>query len=88
MLFRSLCMTVNPGFGGQSFKAYVLEKVRELSKQRAEGGHDFLIEVDGGVGPQHVEECLDAGVDVFVAGTSYYKANPEERAEFARSVGE
>ena len=83
-----LCMTVNPGFGGQSFKAYVLDKVRELSKQRAEGGHDFLIEVDGGVGPQHVEECLEAGVDVFVAGTSYYKANPEERAEFARSVGE
>ena len=83
-----LCMTVNPGFGGQSFKAYVLDKVRELSKRRAEGGHDFLIEVDGGVGPQHVEECLDAGVDVFVAGTSYYKANPEERAEFARSVGE
>ena len=83
-----LCMTVNPGFGGQSFKAYVLDKVRELSKRRAEGAHDFLIEVDGGVGPQHVEECLDAGVDVFVAGTSYYKANPEERAEFARSVGE
>ena len=83
-----LCMTVNPGFGGQSFKAYVLDKVRELSKRRAEGGHDFLIEVDGGVGPQHVEECLEAGVDVFVAGTSYYKANPEERDEFARSVGE
>ena len=83
-----LCMTVNPGFGGQSFKAYVLDKVRELSKRRVEGGHDFLIEVDGGVGPQHVEECLEAGVDVFVAGTSYYKANPEERAEFARSVGE
>ena len=83
-----LCMTVNPGFGGQSFKAYVLDKVRELSKRRAEGGHDFLIEVDGGVGPKHVEECLEAGVDVFVAGTSYYKANPDERAEFARSVGE
>ncbi len=83
-----LCMTVNPGFGGQSFKAYVLDKVRKLSKRRAEDGHDFLIEVDGGVGPQHVEECLEAGVDVFVAGTSYYKANPEERAEFARSVGE
>ena len=53
-----LCMTVNPGFGGQSFKAYVLDKVRELSKRRAEGGHDFLIEVDGGVGPQHVERVF------------------------------
>jgi len=66
----------------------VLDKVRELSKRREEEGHDFVIEVDGGVGPQHVRECLDAGVDVFVAGTSYYKANPEERAEFARSIGE
>ena len=67
-----LCMTVNPGFGGQSFKGYVLEKVRNLSDRRKSNGHSFLIEVDGGVGPQHVEECLDAGVDVFVAGTSYY----------------
>ncbi|MEK9772634.1 MAG: ribulose-phosphate 3-epimerase [Opitutae bacterium] len=83
-----LCMTVNPGFGGQSFKEYVLEKVRELSARRKSNDHSFLIEVDGGVGPQHVEACLDAGVDVFVAGTSYYKSNPEERAKFARSVGE
>ena len=83
-----LCMTVNPGFGGQSFKGYVLEKVQELSDRRKSGGHSFLIEVDGGVGPQHVENCLDAGVDIFVAGTSYYKSTPDERANFARSVGE
>lgn len=83
-----LCMTVNPGFGGQSFKDYVLEKVQELSDRRKSGGHSFLIEVDGGVGPQHVENCLDAGVDIFVAGTSYYKSTPDERANFARSVGE
>ena len=83
-----LCMTVNPGFGGQSFKGYVLEKVKDLSARRKANGLSFLIEVDGGVGPQHVEECLDAGVDVFVAGTSYYKSNSEERAEFARSIGD
>ena len=83
-----LCMTVNPGFGGQSFKDYVLEKVQELSDRRKSGGHTFLIEVDGGVGPQHVENCLDAGVDIFVAGTSYFKSTPDERANFARSVGE
>lgn len=83
-----LCMTVNPGFGGQSFKDYVLGKVQELSDRRKSGGHSFLIEVDGGVGPQHVENCLDAGVDIFVAGTSYYKSTPDERANFARSVGE
>lgn len=83
-----LCMTVNPGFGGQSFKEYVLEKVGELSARRKSENHSFLIEVDGGVGPQHVEECLDAGVDVFVAGTSYYKSSPDERTKFARSIGE
>ncbi|MDG1173684.1 MAG: ribulose-phosphate 3-epimerase [Opitutales bacterium] len=83
-----LCMTVNPGFGGQSFKGYVLEKVRELSKRRNAEDYSFLIEVDGGVGPQHVEECLDAGVDVFVAGTSYYNSSQDDRAKFARSVGE
>jgi len=81
-------MTVNPGFGGQAFKPYVLDKVKELSRYREEKELSFLIEVDGGVGPQHVDECLQAGVDIFVAGTSYYKANSEERAEFARSVGE
>ena len=83
-----LCMTVNPGFGGQGFKAYVLDKVGKLSQARERENHNFLIEVDGGVGPQHVEACLDAGVDVFVAGTSYYKSNSEERAEFARACGE
>ncbi len=83
-----LCMTVNPGFGGQSFKSYVLNKVKELSIIRERENHSYLIEVDGGVGPQHVNECLEAGVDIFVAGTSYYKSNSEEREEFARSVGE
>jgi len=83
-----LCMTVNPGFGGQAFKEYVLDKVKVLSTLREQEGHSYLIEVDGGVGPQHVEDCLNAGVDVFVAGTSYYKANTKEREEFALSVGE
>ena len=51
-------MTVSPGFGGQTFKGYVLEKVRELAKHEKRG-HSFLIE--GGVGPQHVDECLGLG---------------------------
>ena len=46
------------------------------------------MEVDGGVGPEHVQACLDAGVDVFVAGTAYYKRSESERKVFAESVGE
>jgi len=83
-----LCMTVHPGFGGQSFIESVLSKVEVLHNLRTENNYNYMIEVDGGVGPQHVNTCLRAGVDIFVAGTSYYKSNPEERTEFARSVGE
>ena len=66
-----LFMTVFPGFGGQSFIGSVLGKVRDLAALRSEKGEEFLIEVDGGVGPEHVQPCLDAGVGVFVAGTAY-----------------
>jgi pentose-5-phosphate-3-epimerase len=47
-----------------------------------------MIEVDGGVGPEHIQPCLNAGVDVFVAGTAYFKRNSTERHEFAKAVGE
>ena len=81
-----LCMTVNPGFGGQSFIESVLAKVRALVALRSEREESFLIEVDGGVGPEHVPACLDAGVDVFVAGTAYFKGDKEARDEFATSI--
>ncbi|MDG0965377.1 MAG: ribulose-phosphate 3-epimerase [Opitutales bacterium] len=83
-----LCMTVNPGFGGQSFIYDVLKKVKELTSLREKSSNQFLIEVDGGVGPKHVQPCLEAGVDVFVAGTAYYKGDDSERRGFAQSVGE
>ena len=83
-----LCMTVNPGFGGQSFIHDVLSKVEQLSAISEKSGHNFMIEVDGGVGPEHVDPCLNAGVDVFVAGTAYFKREEEGRRNFARSVGE
>ena len=66
-----LFMTVFPGFGGQKFIHDVLGKANEISNIRDLRNLDFLIEVDGGVGPDHVKSCLDAGVDVFVAGTAY-----------------
>ena len=83
-----LCMTVNPGFGGQSFMHDVLQKVEKLAVIRDNLSSDYMIEVDGGVGPEHVQTCLDAGVDVFVAGTAYYKRSESERKVFAESVGE
>ena len=81
-----LCMTVVPGFGGQSFIGSVLEKVRDLAALRSEKGRSVLIEVDGGVGPEHVQPCLDAGVDVFVAGTAYFSREEDSRQAFAGSI--
>ena len=81
-----LCMTVVPGFGGQSFIGSVLDKVRDLASVRSEKGSSFLIEVDGGVGPEHVQPCLDAGVDVFVAGTAYFSREEDSRQAFAGSI--
>ena len=81
-----LCMTVVPGFGGQSFIESVLSKVRDLATLRSEKRGSFLIEVDGGVGPEHVEQCLAAGVDVFVAGTAYFSRDQAGRQAFAGSI--
>ena len=55
-------MTVNPGFGGQSFIKGVLEKVHELVEIRDEASMNYLIEVDGGVGSEHVISALEADV--------------------------
>ena len=83
-----LCMTVQPGFGGQAFKPEVLDKVGILHERREMEGHSYLIEVDGGVTPENLPQCADAGVDVFVAGTAYYKADAATRKAFAELAGE
>jgi ribulose-phosphate 3-epimerase len=73
----ALVMTVNPGFGGQSFMADQLPKVEVIAKERNKQGLDFRLEVDGGVGPANWQSCQDAGADTFVAGTSFFKSeNP------------
>ncbi len=69
-----LVMTVNPGFGGQSFMEDVLEKVRALAALRERHGLDFHIEVDGGVTAKTVGTCLRAGANVLVAGTALFRA--------------
>lgn len=69
-----LVMSVEPGFGGQSFMPDVLDKVRALRARIDADGLDTLIEIDGGIGADTVEESAGAGVDVFVAGSSVFGA--------------
>ena len=69
-----LVMTVEPGFGGQSFLADVLPKVRE-ARRRVQTGHLRLhVEVDGGINADTIEAAAEAGVDCFVAGSAVYSA--------------
>jgi len=68
-----LIMSVNPGFGGQSFIPYTLDKVRELREMADKLNPDLLIEIDGGIAEDTIRAAVDAGVDVVVAGSAVYK---------------
>ena len=68
-----LIMTVNPGFGGQKFIPYTLEKIKKLRGMLNEAGLTTDIEVDGGVNAANVREVLDAGANVIVAGSAVFK---------------
>lgn len=82
-----LVMTVNPGFGGQSFLPECLEKVAALDEIRREQGYTYEIEVDGGVTAQTIGACQKAGADIFVAGSYIYDAeNPAERIQALKAV--
>ena len=74
-----LVMSVEPGFGGQSFKPESLDKVRALRKEIADKGYDCLIEIDGGISAKNAREVYDAGVDVAVAGSSVFNAEDPEQ---------
>ena len=69
-----LIMTVEPGFGGQSFMADMLPKVKEIKDECKKRGIDMIIEADGGIGEATIQQCADAGIDVCVAGTAVFKA--------------
>jgi len=75
-----LLMSVNPGFGGQSFIPRVLDKVRRLDALRTERQTPFFIQVDGGVGLDNAQELVRAGADVLVAGNAVFKAPDPLRA--------
>ena len=72
-----LVMTVQPGFGGQSFQESALDKTQALNLLRNERNLSFRLEVDGGIDPQTLPLCKHTGVDTFVAGTAFFK--PEGR---------
>jgi len=69
-----LCMTVVPGFGGQSFMSEIMPKVAQAAAARESKGLSFHIQVDGGVGAATAPKCLEAGANVLVAGSSTFKA--------------
>lgn len=73
-----LLMSVNPGFGGQSFIPYVLQKVRECRRRIDESGRDIRLEIDGGVKVDNIREIAAAGCDTFVAGSAIFSAGKAE----------
>jgi len=84
-----LVMSVNPGFGGQRFIPYTLNKIRQLDRERQERGLDFRIEVDGGITPDNVADAVRAGADWIVAGSSVFHSNdPRQRVELMQRLAQ
>lgn len=74
-----LLMSVNPGFGGQSFIPHTLDKLREVRQRIDASGYDIRLEVDGGVKASNIGEIAAAGADMFVAGSAVFDA-PDYKA--------
>ncbi|MGH9735029.1 MAG: ribulose-phosphate 3-epimerase [Candidatus Acidiferrales bacterium] len=82
-----LVMSVNPGFGGQSFIPNAVEKIRQLAQWRARYNAQFRIEVDGGVDLENVAQLIQAGANTLVAGTSiFHTSDPAAAARQMRKV--
>ncbi len=75
-----LVMTVNPGFGGQSFIHSAVKKIEQLHELRLAHGYNYEIEVDGGVNKETAPICVEAGADVLVAGSAIYNAPNRKEA--------
>ncbi|SES78968.1 ribulose-phosphate 3-epimerase [Pseudobutyrivibrio sp. C4] len=76
-----LIMTVNPGFGGQSLIPYTLDKVRELSQLLNQKGLKIDIEVDGGINKDTIDDALDAGANIIVAGSAVFNGDISANVE-------
>jgi len=81
-----LVMTINPGFGGQSFMTSQLKKIERLRGMIEASGFDITLQVDGGVNPETARLCVDAGADVLVAGTAAFKGGPDRYADNIRAL--
>ncbi len=72
-----MLMSVNPGFGGQSFIPSTMDKLRQVRKMIDDSGYDIRLEVDGGVKANNIKEIKEAGADMFVAGSAIFGAKDE-----------
>ena len=83
-----LIMSVNPGFGGQSFIPYSLDKIREVKQMAIEANNeDILIQVDGGIDSNNVKDVVEAGANVIVAGSAVFKNDViEENIKALRGI--
>ncbi len=80
-----LLMSVNPGFGGQSFIPGTLEKLREARKLIDASGYDIRLQVDGGVSASNIKDIAEAGADMFVAGSAILK-NPRTKDAYSETI--
>ena len=81
MVHHVLVMSVNPGFGGQKFIPFALDKIRRLAEMRNDLGLEYRIEVDGGVAHETIGRVVEAGADLLVAGSAVFDSgNPENEA--------
>ncbi len=84
-----LLMSVNPGFGGQKFIPYVLDKARAVRQMINDRGLKVEIEIDGGVGPANIADVARAGVDTFVAGSAVFsKRNESDPNRYDTIIGQ
>lgn len=74
-----LIMSVNPGFGGQKFINYSIEKIKEVKAMSEKTNKDLLIQVDGGIDPSNVSKVIEAGANVIVAGSAVFKNGEIEK---------
>jgi ribulose-phosphate 3-epimerase len=72
-----LLMSINPGFGGQKFEDITYDRVKKLRAMIDERGLETRIEIDGGVTDKNIKRLVDAGADVFVAGSHVFKSDQQ-----------